>query len=96
MDKIMTYFLEEKKVTKPVANVLISPFKRNPDIADEFKRWIDTRDYSDEFRVNGYTAQQISEIAPHLDATGVYGFLITLRENPEVAAETIRNHFPEK
>ncbi len=111
MDKILTYFLEEKKVTRPVANVLISAFKRNPDIADEFINWIDTRDYCTEnaLVVGGYTAEQISKIAPHLDthsgmltqvvnldAAGVYGFLVTLREKPEVAKETIRNNFPEK
>ena len=98
MDKILTYFLDEKKVTRPVANVLMSAFKRNPDIADEFINWIDTRDYRTEnaLIICGYTAEQISKIAPHLDAAGVYGFLVTLREKPDVAKETIKNNFPEK
>lgn len=98
MDKILEYYLEEKKVTKPVAKVLSAGFERNPDIADEFCKWIDSREYltDNAISINGYTAKKISEIAPHLDAAGVFSFLITLREKPEKAEETIRKNFPEK
>lgn len=98
MNEIMNYFLEEKKVTKPVAKVLMAGFERNPDIADEFCSWIADRTYKEDnpLCINGYTAKRVSEIAPHLDPAGIFGFLVTLREKPAVAEETIRNHFPVK
>lgn len=98
MNKIMNYFLEEKKVTKPVAKVLMAGFERNPDIADEFCSWITDRTYKvdNPLYINGYTAKQVSEIAPHLDPAGVFGFLVTLREKPAIAEKTIRDNFPVK
>ena len=98
METIMKYYLEEKKVPVPVANVLSEGFKRNPDIAEEFKKWIASRTYemNGALEICGYSAQKIHEIAPHLDASGVFSFLVTLRENPDRAKETIKNNFPEK
>ena len=98
MDEILKYFLEEKKMPRPVAKVLASGFERNPDIAEEFCKWIKERnfEYDNPIQVNGYTAKKICEIAPHLDAEGVFAFLVTLREKPDVAEETIKNNFPRK
>ena len=98
MERLLKYYYEEKKVSKPVARILMAGFERNPDIAHEFCKWIENRsyDYDDPLIVNGYTANRIHEIAPHLDASGVYGFLVTLREKPDVAEETIKNNFARK
>lgn len=48
MNEIMDYFLEERKVTKPVAKALMAGFERNPDIADEFRGWIADRTYKED------------------------------------------------
>ena len=73
MNELFNYFIEEKKLTVPVAKVLMAKYDRNPDIAEEFKKWIVERnyDYNNPLQINGYTAKKISEVAPHLDAAGV-------------------------
>lgn len=47
-------------------------------------------------KIEGYTAKKIHEIAPKLDASGVYQFMITLCENPQKAKEYIKKGFPRK
>lgn len=98
MDRIMKYFVEEKKVTEMVAKVLMKSIIKYMDIKSEFIYWIENRNYdvSIPVEIQGYTAKKISELAPHLDGAGVYNFMITLRETPEKAQEYIKKGFPRK
>ena len=98
MDRITEYFIKEKGVSAVVASVLKKPLTRYADIEKEFCYWLDNRNYDapDILVINGYSAKQISEIAPFLDASGVYQFLVTLRDDPEKAREYIKNGFPRK
>lgn len=97
-EKIRKYFIEEKKVTEPVAKVLSKSLLKYDDIAEEFVYWLENRDYKqdDKLTICGYSARNISDLAPHLDAAGVYNFMVTLRDDPKKAEETIKNKFPSK
>ena len=98
MEEIIRYFIEEKGVTEAVAKVLARPLTKYEDIREEFLYWLRHRTYDKEapLSVQGYTAEQIHEIAPFLDAAGVYNFMVTLREDPEKAQGYIQNGFPRK
>lgn len=98
MEKIINYFINEKQTTLVIANVLAKSLLKYSDIEEEFVYWLDNRDFDspNALKINGYTAKEISKIAPKLDASGIYNFLITLRENPEKAEEYINNGFPRK
>ena len=98
MDLIIKYFITEKHVTEVVAKVLAKPLLKYDDINKEFIYWLENRNYDcpNPTNINGYTAASVAKIAPHLDAAGVYGFLVTLRDNPIKAQEYIDNGFPRK
>ena len=96
-DKILKYYIEEKKVTPVVANVLLKKILKYEDIANEFSMYLDTRsfDFENALVIEGYTAKKLSEISP-LDAAGVYAFMVTLRDDKEKAFDTIKKGFPRK
>ena len=96
-DKFIKYYIEEKKTTPVVANLLVKKLLKYEDIANEFSNYLDKRNYDFEnaLEIEGYTAKKISEISP-LDASGVYAFMVTLRDDKEKALETVRNGFPRK
>ncbi len=98
MSKITTYLIQNKKMTPVVAMVLTKSLEKYDDIKKEFCYWIenDSFDCNNPLIINGYTAKQIHEIAPHLDGPGVYNFMVTLRDKPEKAKEYIDNGFPVK
>lgn len=98
MDRIEQYFIEEKKTTPVVAKVLLKPLEKYEDIKSEFLYWIKHRNYDapDAIEIGGYTAKMIQELAPMMDAAGVYSFMVTLRDNPKKAQEYIDNGFPRK
>lgn len=98
MDLIIKYFIEEKSVTEVVAKVLAKPLLKYDDIKNEFLYWLENRNYDcpEPITISGYTASSVARIAPHLDAAGVYSFLVTLRDNPNKAKEYIDNGFPRK
>lgn len=98
MSKITTYFIENKKMTPVVAEVLAKSLEKYDDIKGEFIHWIDTNSFEcdNSIEVGGYTAGTIHEMAPHLDGAGVYNFMVTLREKPEKAREYIESGFPIK
>ena len=98
MDIIVDYFVKEKGTTEVVAKVLKKTLTKYPDIETEFRYWLDQRDYNapDAVTIDGYTANKIAEIAPFLDASGVYQFMVTLRDDPAKAHDYIKNGFPTK
>lgn len=98
MEKIIRYFMEEKAVTEVVAKILARSLCKYEDIKEEFIYWIDNRtfDIPNGLSINGYSASKIYEIAPFMDAAGVYNFMVTLRDAPEKAEKYIKNGFPQK
>jgi len=98
MDRIIKYFCEEKGTTEVVAKTLSKTIMKYDDIKEEFLEWLETRafDFESPIIIEGYTAKQVSEIEPSMDAAGIYNFMVTLREQPEKAKEYIRKGFPRK
>lgn len=94
-DRLEKYLIEEKKVeSEVVRRMLMAKVLKYDDIAAEFARWLDVRNYDEPgLVINGYTARKIYELAPKLDGIGVYNFLVTLRDDPEEAAEIMREGF---
>lgn len=96
MDPIIEYFVAEKKETLVVAKILAKTLEKYGDIKDGFINWLNTREYSEIPEVGGYSAVKIHEMQPELDASGVYQFLVTLRDNPQKAQEYMGNNFSRK
>ena len=98
MDAILKYFIDEKSVTEVVAKVVAKPLLKYEDIKNEFIYWLENRSYNypNSISVNGYNAALVAKIAPHLDAAGVYSFMVLLRDNPIKAQEYINKGFPRK
>ncbi len=96
MERIRKYFIEERKETPVVANVLTKKLSKYDDIMNGFIKWLESREYSDEELVPGYSALKIHQMQPEMDASGVYNFMVTLRDNPDKAEEYIKNNFARK
>jgi len=95
VEKIKAY-LELERLSEGAKERRLTEFERNPDIAAEFAEWIQNGagDYADGIAVEGYTARKIKELAPFMNGVGVYNFLVSLRENPEMAKQYIAEGFP--
>ncbi len=98
MELIRKYLEEEKKMSSVILERTIAKIERHTDIAEEFKFWIETKEYKTDtpLRIEGYTAEEIFKMAPFLDGLGVFNFLVTLREQPEKAKAQISAGFPRK
>lgn len=97
-DLIIKCFILEKSVTEVVAKVLAKPLLKYDDIKNEFLYWLENRNYDcpNQIGINGYTAVPVAKITLHLDATGVYGFMIALRNNLIKTKEYVDKDFPRK
>ncbi len=58
------------------------------DIYSEFESWLNNREYTDGVRIENYSSEQIHVLAPHLNGIGVYNFMVTLRDNSELAKKS--------
>lgn len=98
MNEIFYQYFIEKGVSDIIAKRLVNKITKYEDIAGEFKRSISEKDYPQEksIKIHGYTAADISRLAPHMGMGGVYNFLVLLRENPEEAEKIISENFPRK
>ena len=93
-EKIEQYLRDERGVASDVVRRrLREKVMKYDDIAEEFGRWLEKREYERGVEVEGYTAQGIYELAPQLDGIGVFNFLVTLRDDPEGAKEMVREGF---
>lgn len=88
----------EKEVKVPADRVenYLSNFIKYPDIGLEFEQWIITGEYETKkpIKIEGYTAKDVSELAPFMKGLGVYNFMVSLREYPEYALLCIKQGFP--
>ena len=98
MEKIINYLVTERNQKPEVAAKIASSFRSHADILAELENWIEQQEYlqSDPVMVEGYTAEDISKLAPFMDGVGVYNFLITLRERPDNGKRIIAEGFPRK
>ncbi|WP_405347601.1 hypothetical protein [Ruminococcus sp.] len=98
MQRIIDYLMTERTLTPVIAQRLSKKLSKYDDIKEAFLQWLDNRDFStaNTPEINGYTPVKIHDLAPFLDGAGVYGFMVTLRDNPEEAIKTIQNGFPRK
>jgi len=97
MNKIMTYLIGTLNQSERAAKRNESKLSKYEDIKNEFETWIDTQEYPDNgVLINGYNAKKISKMADFMNGLGVYNFLVTLRDNPEFAFNTINDGFRRK
>ena len=95
---IIDYFVKEEGLSPVVARTLAKKLAKYEDIKAAFIQWIDSGDFSQSgsLEINGYTPGKIHEIAPFLNGSGVYNFMVTLRDNPSKAEKYINDGFPRK
>lgn len=95
---VKAYLQNELKMPPVLVERAFAKLNNHQDILDEFASWIETKSYkeNDAICVEGYTAKDIVELAPFLDGLGAFNFLITLRESPDKAKDTIAKGFPRK
>lgn len=98
VSKILNYLMNEKDCTEIVADKLTAKLTKYDDIKQEFLHWLETGEFikDNPLRVGGYTAMEISAMAPMLDGAGVCNFMVTLRDDPETAQEIIDDGFSVK
>jgi len=93
-EEIERYLREERGITSDVVRQrLREKVMKYDDIAGEFGRWLERREYKEGVKIEGYTARGIYELAPKLDGIGVFNFLVTLRDDPEGARKIIQEGF---
>lgn len=94
-EKIEKYLIEETgEESEVVRRRLMEKVLKYDDIAKDFVKWLETRNYGEmKVEVGGYTAGEIYTMAPMLDGIGVFNFLVTLRDNPEGAKKIIEEGF---
>lgn len=98
MEKIINYLVNERNQKKEVAVRISSLFEKHNDICAELEHWIEQKEYvvNNALTIDGYTAEAISKLAPFMDGVGVYNFMITIRERPDIAKKIIADGFPRK
>ena len=97
MEEIITNCIltTEKNIDETVANMSARKICKYDDIMNEFLQWTKTHSYDFVHPISsgGYTAKKISEMAPFLSGVGVYNFMASLRDDPELAKNCITNGF---
>ncbi len=93
---LRNYMEHEDDLDPELIEFFISRFMEHPDICLEFEKWIISGEYVTEnpVTVEGYTAKDIALAAEFMTGLGVYNFLITLREDPQIALTYINEGFP--
>ena len=92
MSDVLKRYYEKSTAIPQLVKDKMQKFQNNPDICEEFEKWIETKQYMDKggVIVEGYTAKQIAEIS------SAFLTLIELRENPEKAKRRITSGFKKK
>lgn len=95
MSDVIREYYERHNTPKLLLKQKINKFDKNPDIAREFKGWIQSGSYETigAISIEGYTAKRLSELSKYLNGEGAFMMLIELRENPEKALKQITSGF---
>ena len=98
MNIIMEYLLNEKHLSRVIAELTEKNVSKYEDIRKEFELWLKNRTYNADnpLVVGGYTAKDIYNLDPFMDGVGVYNFMVTLRDDPAKAKECIDDGFKRK
>ena len=98
MEKIINYLVNVRNQKPEAAAKIALPLKKHGDIRAELEKWIDQQEYThvNPLKIQGYTAEMVSKLAPFMDGVGVYNFLVTLRERPENGKRIIAEGFVRK
>ena len=96
INTLKKYIKKEEKVPADRTEEYLSNFIKYPDIGLEFEKWVVNREYETEnpIKIEGYTAKDISELAPFMSGLGVYNFMVSLRDYPIYALAVIKQGFP--
>ena len=97
-DKIVSYLVNKRNQKQEAAAKIASPFEKHNDIRAELEVWIDQQKFTQNnpLKIEGYTAEMISKLAPFMDGVGVYNFMVTLRERPDNGKRIIAEGFPRR
>ena len=97
MNDIMDYMMRNLEMTEKTAKRNAEKISKYDDIKEEFKGYMTSRSFPfDGLIVEGYTAYKIHNMAPFMNEVGVYNFLVSLRDCPEMAKKIISDGFPLK
>ena len=97
MDKIINYLTGTLGQNESAAKRNARKLSKYEDIKCEFEEWISTQEYPENgVVVGGYNAKKISELADFMNGVGVYNFLVSLRDTPDVANKSIEEGFPRR
>ena len=98
MEKVINYLVNERNQKPEMATKLSLSLEKHDDIRFELEKWIETKEYPQDnpLMIEGYTAENISKLAPFMDGVGVYNFMVALRERPDNAKRIIAEGFPRK
>ena len=98
-EKIMRYLKEAAGMTDIIAERTYQELAAHADILEEFSRGITDEgfrwDSELSVEVEGWTAQRLRETTM-LAPTGVYTYLVYLREEPNAAIEMLKRGLPRK
>lgn len=96
-DMVEEYLINEGAAQR-IASRLSYKLKRHQDLYEECCSSIQNGSYptTDAIEIEGFSASDIHERAPFMNIAGVYGFLVSLREDPDPSKEQIKQGFPRK
>ena len=94
---VLRYLRDDEKMTDKVAFQIIGKLERHPDILEEFRQWIGSKDFprGTAISIEGYTAERLVT-STYLRPVGAYSYLIYLREKPKEALEDLKRGLPRK
>lgn len=93
MSEVIRKYYLENNVQPLIISKKLEIFDRNPDISNEFEKWIEEKIYVDGVEIEEYTASRLAGLSRHLDGEGAFVLLTELRENPEKAKKRIKSGF---
>lgn len=95
--EVLRYLREDEKMTDKVAFQILAKLERHPDILEEFREWIGSKEFpgGTAIAIEGYSAERLVK-STYLRPVGAYTYLIYLREKPKEALEDLKRGLPRK
>lgn len=97
MNDMINYMISNLEMTEKTAKRNAKKISKYDDIKEEFKKYMISQSFPvGGLAVEGHTASEIHNMAPFMNEVGVYNFLVSLRDCPEMAKKIISDGFPLK
>lgn len=97
MNEIFDYLMKELQMSENAAKRNAEKLSKYDDIMKEFKLYITSKCFPETgLVIDRYTAKDIHNMAPFMNEVGVYNFLVSLRDTPEISKKIIEEGFPLK